>query len=135
MQLGNEKHEEAFRCVEEKLSKIIQGHFSIEQRYRYDLATGKLELVSPEEEQRLIRQGRRHELKGTLKPDVVIHSGNPTQARFVYDFKFPCVKTSIPTWSVYKRGPYQDSTQGQMYKQAFGVRPGRVVPGRKGVIR
>ncbi|MGZ3458926.1 MAG: hypothetical protein ACXU86_10540 [Archangium sp.] len=36
MQLGNEKHLEAFRCVEEKLGKKIPGHFSIEQRYRYD---------------------------------------------------------------------------------------------------
>lgn len=135
MQLGNEKHREASRCVDEKLRKRMDGHFSIEQRYRYDIATGKLELVSLEEEQHLIQQGRKHELSGTLKPDVVIHSGNPTQARFIYDFKFPCVKDSPPRWNIYTRGPYRDTTQGQIYEKAFGVRPGRVVPGRKGVIR
>ncbi|WP_143178043.1 hypothetical protein [Cystobacter ferrugineus] len=108
MQLGNEKHQEASNCVKEKLSKLIEGQFSIEQRYRYDQSTGKLRRVSTEEEQRLIRQGRKHELKGTLKPDVVIHSGDPTQARLVYDFKFPCVNDKPPTWRVYEKGAHQD---------------------------
>ncbi|WP_157758347.1 hypothetical protein [Cystobacter fuscus] len=135
MQLGNEKHKEASNCVEEKLSKLIKGQFRIEQRYRYDPLTGKLKLVSTEEEQHLIRQGRKHELRGTLKPDVVIHSGDPTQARLVYDFKFPCGNDKPPTWRVYEKGAYRDSTQGEQYNEAFGVPPGRVAPGKKGVIR
>jgi hypothetical protein len=135
MQLGNEKHEEALKCIKEKLGAQIQGHFSIEQRYRQDKSARNLELVSPEEERRLVQQGRKHELRGTLKPDVVIHSGNPKQVRLLYDFKFPCVKGSLGTWRLYTRGPYQDTTQGQMYEKAFGVRPGRVLPGKKGVIR
>ncbi|MFY0573309.1 hypothetical protein ACN28S_02125 [Cystobacter fuscus] len=135
MQLGNEKHQEASKCVEEKLSRLIEGQFSIEQRYQYDPSTRKLRRVSTEEEQRLIRQGRKHELRGTLKPDVVIHSGDPTQARLVYDFKFPCGNDKPPTWRVYEKGAYRDSTQGEKYNEAFGVTPGRVAPGKKGVIR
>jgi hypothetical protein len=94
-----------------------------------------IKLVSTEEEQHLIRRGRKHELKGTLKPDVVIHSGDPTQARLVYDFKYPCGNDKPPTWRIYKQGAYRDSTQGERYKEALGVQPGRVVPGKKGVIR
>ncbi|EPX64901.1 hypothetical protein D187_000324 [Cystobacter fuscus DSM 2262] len=135
MQLGNEKHQEASSCVEEKLSRLIEGQFSIEQRYQYNPSTKKLRRVSTEEEQRLIRQGRKHELRGTLKPDVVIHSGDPTQARLVYDFKFPCGDDKPPTWRIYEQGPYRDKTQGRIYENAFGVQPGRVAPGRKGVIR
>jgi hypothetical protein len=134
MQLGNEKHAEAFKCVEQKLGELIPGHYSIEQRYRYDRKTGKLELVSQTEEQRLLRQGRQHELLGTLQPDVVIHSGNPLQARAVYDFKFPCIPGIQPTWTIYNRPPYQDLTQGEVYQEAFKVSPARVAPG-KGVIR
>lgn len=135
MQLGNEKHQEASNCIKEKLSRLIKGQFSIEQRYQYDPSTKKLRRVSTEEEQRLIRQGRKHELRGTLKPDVVIHSGDPTQARLVYDFKFPCVNDKPPTWRIYEQGAYQDRTQGDMYEAAFGVKPGRVVPGKEGIIR
>ncbi len=134
IQLGNEKHAEAFKCVEQKLGELIPGHYSIEQRYRYDRKTGKLELVSQAEEQRLLLQGRQHELLGTLQPDVVIHSGAPIQARAVYDFKFPCIPGSPPTWTVYKRPPYQDLTQGAVYKGAFKAPTARVAPG-KGVIR
>ncbi|HEX8434693.1 hypothetical protein [Archangium sp.] len=134
MQLGNEKHEEAFQCVEEKLGELIPGHYSLEQRYRYDRKTGKLELVSQGEEQQLMRQGRQRELLGTIQPDVVIHSGDPLQVRAVYDFKFPCIPGSPPTWTVYKRPPYQDLSQGAVYQDAFKAPTARVAPG-KGVIR
>jgi hypothetical protein len=135
MELGNEKHEEAFECLRGELGTLIPGYFLIEQRYRFDPSTGRIEPISKEEEERLKAAGRTKELKGTLQPDVFIHSGNPTRARFVYDFKFPCVKDAPPTWRIYTRGPYRDSTQGQMYRKAFGVQPGRVEPGKKGVIR
>jgi hypothetical protein len=135
MALGNEKHTEAFECLKGELGKFIPGYFLIEQRYRFDPRTGRIEPISKEEEERLKAAGRKKELKGTLQPDVFIHSGDPTRARFVYDFKFPCVKGTPPTWRIYTRGPYQDSTQGQMYRKAFDVQPGRVEPGKKGVIR
>jgi hypothetical protein len=134
MQLGNEKHVEAFKCVEQKLGELIPGHYSIEQRYRYDQKTRKLELVSQAEEQRLLRQGREHELLGTIQPDVVIHSGEPLQVRAVYDYKFPCIPGSPPIWTVYKRPPYRDLTQGAVYEDAFKAPTARVAPG-KGVIR
>ncbi len=134
MMLGIEKHREALKCTEEKLGKQLPGHFSIEQRYRYDRETGKLELVSTKEEQHLLRQGRKREFKGTIQPDVVIHSGNPLEARAVYDFKFPCIKGALPTWSIYTKPPYQDLTQGEIYREAFRVTPARVTPGKK-VIR
>ncbi|WNG35154.1 hypothetical protein F0U61_16945 [Archangium violaceum] len=134
MQLGAEKHKEAFKCVEESLGKLIRGHYSIEQRYRYDRETGKLELVSTDEEQQLLRQGRKRELKGTIQPDVVVHSGDPLMVRAVYDFKFPCIQGALPTWSIYTKPPYQDLTQGEVYREAFKVTPARVTPGKK-VIR
>lgn len=135
MQLGTSKHEEAFKCVEKVLGNLVPGLFSLEQRYRYDRETGKLETVSKEEEQQLLRRGRKHELKGTIQPDVVVHSGNPLMVRIVYDFKFPCVKNTPPTWSIYTRPPYQDLTQGEVYKEAFKVTPARVSPGKKALRR
>ncbi|WP_434391238.1 hypothetical protein [Melittangium boletus] len=116
-------------------STLLAGFFLIEQRYRFDQKTGRIEPIGREEEEHLGRSGRSKDLEGTLKPDLVIHSGDPRQIRFVYDFKFPCVKGTPATWRVYARGPYRDQTQGQIYSRAFGVPPGRVEPGRKGVIR
>ncbi|MBM7116414.1 hypothetical protein [Archangium primigenium] len=135
MALGSEKHTEAFACLRTELEKLMAGFFLIEQRYRFDQKTGRIEPIGREEEDRLGRSGRSRDLEGTLKPDLVIHSGDPSQVRFVYDFKFPCVKGTPATWRVYARGPYRDQTQGQIYSRAFGVPPGRVEPGRKGVIR
>jgi hypothetical protein len=43
-------------------------------------------------------------------------------------FKFPCLKQNPATWRVYDRGPYRDSTQGEIYNEAFQVRPIRITP-------
>jgi hypothetical protein len=135
MVLGTEKHAEALACVKEKLGKLIPGYFLLEQRYRYDRDRRRVNPMSQEEIKRLIKEGRKAELRGTLEPDLVIHSGDPTQARFVYDFKFPCKQGTPATWRIYPREhPYRDSTQGEMYREAFGVPPARVVP-EQGVIR
>ena len=88
MALGKEKHAEAFACVRDKLGKLIPGYFLIEQRYRYDKARGRVKPMSKEEVERLVKEGRKAELTGTVEPDLVIHSGDPARARFVYDFKF-----------------------------------------------
>ena len=92
--------------------------------------------VTSEEAQSLLRQGRGSELRGTLVPDVVIHSGNPLRVEAVYDFKFPCVNSDkIPPWRRYPPGhPYADFTQGDIYLEAWGSNPARVVQ-RQGVIR
>jgi hypothetical protein len=133
MALGTEKHADALDCVKGKLGKLIPGYFLIEQRYRYDRAMGRVKPMSKEEVERLVREGRKAELTGTVEPDVVIHSGDPSRARFIYDFKFPCTKDTPATWNIYRRGPHRDETQGRIYEKAFGVHPARVTP--EGVVR
>jgi hypothetical protein len=121
MQLGEEKHAEALACAAARLGELLPGRFNLEQRYRYDPVTRQKELMSEEQRQKLLRQGQSDMLKGTLVPDVVIHSGNPLEVQAVYDFKFPCLRTTLPKWGVYEKGhPYQDQTQGDVYKAAFG---------------
>jgi hypothetical protein len=121
MQLGKEKHTEAVDCVKERLSRFLMGRYSVEQRYRRDPETRRLELISPEEYGKLLRENQGQDLKGTLVPDVVIHSGEPLKARRVYDFKFPCLRENPPRWGIYEKGhPYQDMTQGMVYQEVFG---------------
>lgn len=137
MQLGEEMHEAARTCAEERLSKLRPGGFSLEQRYRYDRQTGETTLISLEEKNALLRRGLSHELLGTLQPDVVIHPGDPLRAQAVYDFKFPCVNTDkVPPSRRYPEGhPYQYASQEKMYEEALGVRDvWRVLP-RLGVVR
>jgi hypothetical protein len=136
MLLGTEMHHAAGRCIEEKLQQLRPGGFSLEPRYAYSLETGSRRWIRPQEEQALAHSGNGGELSGTLKPDVVLHSGNPLEVQATYDFKFPCVNTDeAPRWSQYPDGhPYEDFTQGQMYEKALGVRPARVVP-RLGIFR
>ncbi|WNG28360.1 hypothetical protein F0U62_33390 [Cystobacter fuscus] len=88
MRWGLEKHKVARECAGKALTQLLPRHFSLEQRYRFDLATGRKSLVSKEAREELMRQGREKELEGTLEPDVVIHSGDPLQAWAIYDFKF-----------------------------------------------
>ncbi|MCY1075391.1 hypothetical protein [Archangium lansingense] len=131
MRLGIEMHEVARKCAEEALSRVRPGRFSLEQRYRItDMETGEKELVSAEEEQVLEESGNGGELKGTLKPDVVIHEGDPLHAQAVYDFKFPCVDTgSMPKWTPYPPGhPFAGSTQGRMYLDFIAPIAGRIMP-------
>lgn len=136
MLLGEEMHRVALRCVEERLSKLRPGGFSLEPRYRYDRPTRSKTLMSPEEVEALLRAGRASELLGTLVPDVVLHAGDPLHIQAVYDFKFPCVNTdTFQDWRRYPKGhPYAYESQGELYFEAFGVPPHPVLP-RVGVIR
>lgn len=135
MQLGCAMHEVALRCARQELDRLRPGGFSLEQRYRYTRKSRKLEVVSEEEARALLRQGCGDELIGTLVPDVVIHEGDPLQMLAIYDFKFPCVNSDRPPrWRDYPEGhPYYLSTQGDIYREAFGAAVKRVVP-RLGVI-
>lgn len=135
MLLGCLMHEVALACTRKALGKRIPGRFSLEQRYRYDREAGTVTVVSAQEARSLLRLRCGDELKGTLVPDVVIHSGDPIEVLAVYDFKFPCVNSDkAPPWRVYEAGhPYQNETQGDMYEEAFGVNARRVVP-RVGMI-
>ncbi|MFP2906293.1 hypothetical protein ACLESD_14745 [Pyxidicoccus sp. 3LFB2] len=135
MTLGTEKHEAALRCIAEALGKERPGGFSLEQRYRYDPRTKETTLLSEEQAQTLLRQGRGDELRGTIRPDVVIHDGNPLRAHAVYDLKFPCPGSNYPKWPDYPpKHPYAGIKQGAVYDKALGVEPARVAPSW-GVVR
>lgn len=123
MKLGEEMHLLARACAEEKLGELIPGRFSLEQRYRYNRQTGETTIVTPEEEAEILRRGLSRELLGTLKPDVVIHMGNPLLAQAVYDFKFPCAGDSRKTpWKTYPRGhPHEYITQKKLYQDALNL--------------
>lgn len=124
MQLGAEKHRLALQCTAKKLGALIPGRFSLEQRYRYNPQTGKTELVSREETRRLLKQGCGNELKGTIVPDVVIHSGDPLEVQAAYDFKFPCPSSNLPDWVKYANG----SNQGDAYRRLLGIGADLVAP-------
>jgi hypothetical protein len=134
MLLGQEMHEEALWCAEQRLRDLRPGGYSLEPRYRYE--NGRTTHITPEKEAELLSQQKFAELEGTLKPDAVIHSGDPLRAQAVYDFKFPCVNTDrIPAWNRYPTGhPHAGSTQGVMYQKALNADVARIVP-RLGVIR
>ncbi|WP_257451432.1 hypothetical protein [Archangium lipolyticum] len=133
MRLGLEMHEVAMKCAEVKLREMGLK-FSFKQRYRFKRETGEKSLVSPSEKEALLRQGG-EALKGTLEPDVVIHTGDPLQVRAVYDFKFRCVNfDERPRWRTYPPGHrYAGRSQGDIYKEAFGPEVELIGP-RKGAF-
>jgi hypothetical protein len=135
MRLGTEMHEVAQQCTEAALKDLRPGGFSLEQRYRYDSDTGQWKLVSADQERLLEETGNGGELMGTLKPDVVIHPGDPLMVQAVYDFKFPCANMNrVPEWGKYPEDhPYAEYTQGQVYQRLLAPIVARLVP-RWGVI-
>ncbi|HSP79652.1 MAG TPA: hypothetical protein VLQ93_14035, partial [Myxococcaceae bacterium] len=130
--LGREKHEEALKCAREVLKKWWRAPFSIEQRYRYYPNAKFIETVSAVEEARLIKEGCTHQLKRTIKPDIVLHVDfRFTLAALIFDFKFPCLESrkSKPGWTEY--GPhsaYAGSNQGRVYQEALGGRAYLISP-------
>jgi hypothetical protein len=133
MQWGTEKHGLATQCVQEQLDTLIPGRFSLEPRYRYDRPTGQAQWLSPAEVRALLQQDCGKELKGTLVPDVVIHSGNPLQAVSIYDFKFPCPADNEAIWRMYgHEHTYKGLNQGQVYVEALKSEAALVTP-RRGI--
>jgi hypothetical protein len=134
--LGEEMHEVAKECVDRDLGAKRKGGYSLEPRYRItNPETGEKKLVSAEEEDALVKSGNTGELTGTLKPDVVIHEGDPLKAQAVYDFKFPCVNTDrAPDWSRYPEGhPFESETQRTVYQKYIAPWVARIIP-RLGVV-
>lgn len=134
--LGEEMHEVAKECVDKELGAKRKGRYSLEQRYRItNPETGEKKLVSAEEADALVESGNAGELTGTLKPDVVIHEGDPLNAQAVYDFKFPCVNTDrAPDWSRYPDGhPFESETQSTVYQKYIAPLVARIIP-RLGVV-
>jgi hypothetical protein len=128
MFFGEEMHRLALQCAQRELNVLRPGGFSIEPRYRYDKNTGQRELISPEREEALLEEGCYNELRGTIKPDIVIHSGNPLAPQAVYDFKFPCVSNDSAFWCLYTRGPHHGRQQNEVYLEALGVQPFKIIP-------
>ena len=135
MLLGQEMHRVAGQCAAEKLARVLPGRFSLEPRYRYDPVTGETTFIGEEEAQLLLRQGRGGELKGTLRPDVVIHSGDPLRAQAVYDFKFGCTGEYPGRWKRYPEDPPRGvRSQKNLYEDALHTEASRVVP-RWGIVK
>ncbi len=133
MKLGIEMHGVALACAQKRLGTLRPGGFSLEPRYRYNPKTQKWEPMSRQEEQALLAQGRTGELKGSLVPDVVIHTGNLLQVLAIYDFKFPCVSTEDPVpWRKLPDGRRQNKAYNEALKPV--QEPFRIQP-RIGVVR
>ncbi|RKG62082.1 hypothetical protein D7X30_01785, partial [Corallococcus sp. AB011P] len=95
--------------------------FSIEQRYRYYPNARFLETISREKEARLIAEGCTEELRGTIKPDIVLHGDRDLlRSALTLDFKFPCPGTNEPTWTRYGTGTYAGMSQRTVYEEALG---------------
>ncbi len=129
MKLGEDKHAEVLSCVKSRLNQLIRDRFSLEQRYRRHPTTGQLEQVTLSQREDWLKKHQGHELKGSVVPDIVIHSGDPLKAQAVYDFKFPCLRETLPKWTRYEEGhPHEYKSQGEVYEEFFGVRAHRVTP-------
>ena len=135
MQLGRKKHVLALECAREVLEALWPAPFSIEQRYRYYPNARVVETMSPEKEARLIAQDCTEELRGTLKPDLVLHADrNLLKAALILDFKFPCPETHQAEWTKYGRNSvYFGRKQGDLYREALGGRALMISP-REGVV-
>ncbi|ATB29348.1 hypothetical protein [Melittangium boletus] len=129
MQLGTEKHLLALQCTQEKLGALIPGRFSLEPRYRHDKQQGGKRLIPEQEARSLLQRGCGEELKGTLRPDVVIHSGNPLEVQAVYDFKFPCPPSNRPSWRLPGKENLHPKNQGETYVEAFNAEAALIAPG------
>ncbi|NMO21102.1 hypothetical protein HPC49_40185 [Pyxidicoccus fallax] len=128
MRLGSAKHARAMQCVEEKLGAAYPGRFSQNQRYRLHPETRQLERITHEKELEMLRKGG-GDLLGSVVPDVIIHTGNPLQVQWVYDFKFPCPEDNPTSWRRYPHGnPLKALHQGDAYHKVFGLQPSRVTP-------
>lgn len=93
-----------------------------------------VETISREKEARLIAEGCTDELRGTLKPDIVLHGDhNLLKSVLTLDFKFPCPASNQPQWAPYGPGsPYFGSNQRTVYESALGGKPLLISP-RRGV--
>ncbi|WP_233582570.1 hypothetical protein [Corallococcus sp. CA053C] len=135
MQLGRRKHVLALECAREVLEALWPAPFSIEQRYRYYPHAKVVETISREKEARLIAEDCTGELRGTIKPDLVLHADrNLLKAALILDFKFPCPETNQAEWTKYGRNSvYFGQKQGDLYREALDGRALMISP-REGVV-
>ncbi|MFB1483660.1 hypothetical protein [Corallococcus sp. RDP092CA] len=135
MQLGKQKHVLVLQCAEEVLKELWAAPYSIEQRYRYYRNARFVETISREKETRMLAEGCTDELRGTIKPDLVLYPDRDLlKAALTLDFKFPCPEDNEPQWTVYGDGsPYKGQTQGRIYQEALGGKALLVSP-QNGVV-
>ncbi|RKH41954.1 hypothetical protein D7Y23_32110 [Corallococcus sp. AB050B] len=135
MQLGKQKHVLVLQCAEEVLKDLWAAPYSIEQRYRYYPNARFVETISREKEARMLADGCTDELRGTIKPDLVLHADRSLgKAALILDFKFPCPEDNEPRWTKYGgSSPYDGKTQKMIYEDALGGRALLVSP-RDGVL-
>ncbi|MBZ4332390.1 hypothetical protein K8556_16290 [Corallococcus sp. AS-1-12] len=121
MKLGQQKHVLALQCAEAVLKELWPAPFSIEQRYRYYPNARFLETISRAKEAQLIADGCTDELRGTIKPDIVLHGDRDLlRSALTLDFKFPCPDTNGPAWTRYGTGTYAGMSQRSVYEEALG---------------
>jgi hypothetical protein len=122
MELGNLKHTRALACMQDILKELWPGPVSIEQRYRFYRHAKVLETISREQEKRLLDADCAEELRGTIKPDVVLHADRHLlRAILILDLKFPCLGFKDPQWTDYgEKSSYAGSNQREIYEEAFG---------------
>ncbi|MHA7634733.1 hypothetical protein [Corallococcus sp. M7] len=135
MQLGKQKHVLVLQCAEEVLKELWAAPYSIEQRYRYYPNARFVETISREKEARMLAEGCTDELRGTIKPDLVLHADrNLLESALTLDFKFPCPESNEPQWTLYgESSPYKGQTQEQIYQEALGGKALLVSP-QTGVV-
>ncbi|RYZ17234.1 MAG: hypothetical protein EOO70_02505 [Myxococcaceae bacterium] len=136
MRLGQQKHVLALECAREVLDELWPAPYSIEQRYRFYPNAGVVETLSREKEASIIARGCTEELRGTIKPDLVLHADrNLLKAALTLDFKFPCPEDNPPQWTIYgKNSVYFGKKQGDLYQEALGGKAMLISP-KEGVTQ
>jgi hypothetical protein len=129
MRLGIEQHEIGLRCAEAKLQELKPGGFAISPRYRSEPGTEKVQYLSREQVKALLEAGRGAELRGSIEPDIVIHSGSPLLVQLIFDYKFPCMNGGEPSWREHPAGhPHQFVSQKEVYEALLRAPAFRVIP-------
>ncbi|MCY1032004.1 hypothetical protein OV207_11095 [Corallococcus sp. BB11-1] len=136
MRLGQQKHVLALECAREVLDELWPAPYSTEQRYRFYLNAGVVETLSREKEASIIARGCTEELRGTIKPDLVLHADrNLLKAALTLDFKFPCPEDNPPQWTIYgKNSVHFGKKQGDLYQEALGGKAMLISP-KEGVTQ
>ncbi len=126
--LGLFKHEQAWPCLREALNRLVpKKHYLLRPRFWLNEKTGKWEYLSENEVSQIVSEQGWKGLTGTIEPDIVIMDVNGFIIH-VYDLKFPCPETNTARWEKYNGGRWHDEMQGDIYADAFKVRPWLVSP-------
>jgi hypothetical protein len=132
--LGNRKHVAAWLCLREVLPKYLpKKRFVLEPRFMFNPKTQRWEYMDPNFVSQIVSKHGFNGLVGTLIPDIVILDADGYIIH-VYDYKFPCPESNDGHWDFHKEGRWEGFSQGDLYREATGVKPLLVTP-REGVIR